>query len=233
MYPITQILRFSEKGPELASRFGPFMYLGIAFVTAVFVCKLLFVPDGNSFRFSRWMVSIVILVMFLGNFLVSFPRWALLPGPYMASADTRSVDGESMNVAVWARENLVSNPRLAADRINGLLLVAYAHAYQVTGSWNGINVPGIFLDVPFTEVEYRTLCEGNINFMVVDYRFTTHPPRLGFYFEMGENEDGYQGSLEAAVFDKFKDRDEFSLIYNDGTILIYQVDLNNCDSQIN
>jgi hypothetical protein len=141
------------------------------------------------------------------------------------------VDAVSINTAEWVSQYLGPNQRLAADRINGLLLVAYSRAYQVTGSWSSINVPGIFLSVPFTDVEYRTLCEGKIKYLVVDYRFTTHLPMLGFYYESGESRQYYRDPLDNAVFEKFKVRNEFSPIYDDGTIMIYQVDLSFCDSQ--
>jgi hypothetical protein len=229
VYPVTQLLRFSAKGPELASRVGPFMFLGIAFVGAVAVTKLFSSAAASRAWVRRVGVTLVILIMFWGNFLVSFSRWALMPGPYLASADTRSIDAQSMNTVGWFEQYLGPDRRIAADRINGLLLVAYGHAYQVTGSWNNINVPGVFLDVPFTKAEYDTLCAGKIEYIVVDNRFTSYTPMLGFYYESGENPRGYQQPLEQAVLDKFKAQDEFSLIYDDGTIFIYQVDLTNCD----
>jgi hypothetical protein len=229
LYPVTQLLRFSSKGPEIASRFGPFMFFGIAFVVAIAVTKIFSSLSVRRAWLKRVGVTVVILIMFWGNFLVSFPRYALLPGPYLASADTRSINAQSMNVADWFARYMPSDERIAADRINGLLLVAYGHAYQVTGSWNGINVPGIFLDTPFSKVEYATLCVGKIEYVVVDNRFTSYTPMLGFYYELNEKPDRYQEPLEKAVLDKFKGRDEFSLIYDDGTIFIYQVDLSNCD----
>jgi hypothetical protein len=229
IYPITQLLRFSSKGLEIASRVGPFMFLGIAFVVGIGITKI-YTPSGTT---SSWVkragMTLFLLVIFWGNFLVSFPRWALMPGPFMASADTRSVDARSMNMALWASQNLESSQRFAADRINGLLIVAYGHQYQVTGSWSNLNVPGIFLDIPFSEVEYRTLCEGKINYLVIDYRFTSYVPMLGFYYESGESKQRYQEPLERAVLDKFKVLDELSLIYDDGTFSIYQVDLSACD----
>jgi hypothetical protein len=228
-YPVTQLLRFSEKGPELASRIGPFMFIGIAFVIATAATKIFSPSVVRRAWFERIGVTLVILIMFWGNFLVSFPRWALLPGPYMASADTRSVDAESMNTVGWVQKYLPPNQRIAADRINGLLLVAYGREYQVTGSWGGINVPGVFLDTPFTAVEFDTLCTGKIEYIVVDNRFSSYTPMLGFYYESGESGQRYQEPLEKAVLEKFKGRDEFSLIYDDGTIYIYQVDLTNCD----
>jgi hypothetical protein len=229
LYPVTQLLRFTERGPEIASRFGPFMFIGIGFVLAAGATKL-YRDSSVSRGWQRQIVlAALITLMFWGNFLVSFPRWALMPGDYRASADTRSVEAQSIETVHWVDYYLGQENRIAADRINGLLLVAYGRQYQVTGSWNHINVPGIFLDVPFTEVEYRTLCEGQIEYLIVDYRFLTHLPLLGFYYEMDENALPYSDPLEAAVLEKFKAQEEFSLIYNEGNLLIYQVDLSNCD----
>jgi len=228
VYPATQLLRFSEKGPEIASRIGPFMFLGIAFVIGVSVTEHY---HASSHR--AWVkqvgIALFLMLMFWGNFLVSFPRWALLPGTYMSAADTRSVEAQSMATAQWVRDYVGEEKRLAADRINGLLMVAYGQQYQVTGSWNSINVPGIFLDVPFTEEAYHTLCEGQIEYLVVDNRFTTHTPMLGFYYEIAENEQPYQEPLDPAVLEKFRGQEAFSLIYDGGNLIIYQVDLSNCD----
>lgn len=229
LYPLTQLLRFSEKGPEIASRIGPFMYMGIGFVLAVGITNL-YGRQSVSWGWLRQVVlGVVVTIMFWGNFLVSFPRWALMPGDYRASADTRSVEAQSMEMVYWFDYYLGQENRIAADRINGLLLVAYGRQYQVTGSWNNINVPGVFLDVPFTQVEYNTLCEGDIEYMVLDYRFLDYLPLLGFYYEQDENEFPYRVPLETAVFEKFRVEEAFSLIYNGGDILIYQVDLSNCD----
>lgn len=229
-YPVTQLLRFSDKGPELASRIGPFMFFGIAFVIAIGVTKIL-----NSFETVTWQkrtgITAFIVIMFWGNFLVSFPRWALMPGPYMASADTRSVVTNSIDAAIWARDHLGPDQRIAADRINGLLMNAYGQKYQVTGSWESINVPGIFLSAPFTDVERQTLCDGRVRYLVVDHRFTNHLPLLGFYYEAEERVGYYQEPLEVAVLEKFKALDEFSLIYDDGAVLIYEVELTYCGSE--
>lgn len=228
-YPFTQLLRFSEKGPELASRVGPFMFVGIAFVVAIAVTEIFNIAATSQGLRRRWAITLVMVIMFWGNFLVSFPRWALLPGPYLASADTRSIDAQSMNITDWVSRYIGSNQTVAADRINGLLLVAYGRAYQVTGSWNYINVPGIFLNTPFTKDEYRILCTGGIEYILIDRRFTTHTPMLGFYYESGENAMQYDEPLEWSVLDKFKGLEQFSLIYDDGTIMMYQVDLSDCD----
>lgn len=229
LYPVTQLLRFSEKGPEIASRIGPFMFFGIAFVLAVSATKLYPAADASWVRWRHAALTAVIVLMFWGNFLVSFPRWALMPGPYRAAADTRSVEVQGLATTQWFLDYLGPEHRLAADRINGLLQVAYGRQYQVTGSWNNINVPGIFLDVPFTEVEYRTLCEGQVDYLIVDYRFNSHLPLLGFYYEDAENELPYTEPLETAVLDKFRAHDGFSLVYDGGDLVIYQVDLSNCD----
>jgi hypothetical protein len=229
-YPVTQLLRFSEKGPELASRIGPFMFFGIAFVIAIGVTKIFNSSEPVTWQ-KRAGITAFIVIMFWGNFLVSFPRWALMPGPYMASADTRSVVANSIDAAIWARDHLGPDQRIAADRINGLLMNAYGQKYQVTGSWESLNVPGIFLSAPFTNVERQTLCDGQVSYLVVDHRFTNSLPLLGFYFEAEERAGYYQEPLEAAVLEKFKDLDEFSLIYDDGAVLIYQVDLTYCDSE--
>jgi hypothetical protein len=229
LYPGTQLLRFTEKGPELAARIGPFMYIGIAFVLAVTIIKLH--TSQIASRGWPWQIGLALMMtlIFWGNVLVSSPRWALMPGPYRASADTRSIEEQGLEAVQWVNEYLGVQRRLAADRINGLLMVTYSGQHQVTGSWDHINVPGIFLDAPFTQVEYDTICTGEIEYLVVDERFMTYLPLLGFYYEQEERDLPYVDPLEEAVLEKFKERPEIDLLYDGGNLLIYEVDLSYCD----
>jgi hypothetical protein len=101
LYPATQALRFTEQGPEIASRIGPFMYVGIGFVIAYgFV---VWYPSHQSRWRKQLFLTMCLVVLFWGSVLVSFPRWALLPQGYLASADTRSVEARGINTATWGR----------------------------------------------------------------------------------------------------------------------------------
>lgn len=228
LYPTTQVLRFTERGPEIASRIGPFMYVGICFVIAYgFV---IWYPSHESRWRKQIFLTLCLVVMFWGSVLVSFPRWALLPQGYLASADTRSVEERGITTATWTYEYLGPDNYFSADRINGLLLISFGQQVQITGSFYGINIPGVFLEPTVTPVEYQTLCDGEVQYILIDYRLTEHIPMLGYYYEIGELKEGrYTEPLMPGVFSKFDIADNFSRIYDNGKLMIYHVDLAACE----
>jgi len=227
LYPVTQVLRFSERGPEIASRIGPFMYVGIGFVIAYGV--VVWYPHHKTQLFKQVFLTVCIVLMFWAAVLVSFPRWALLPQGYLASADTRTIEERGIKTAFWAREYLGARNRISADRINGLLMISYGEQTQITGSFDNLNIPGVFLASTVTPVEYQTLCDGEVNYILVDYRMTAYKPMLGYYYEAEELKEGfYTEPLLAGVFSKFDVAQHFSRLYDDGAIMIYQVDLSAC-----
>ena len=228
LYPVTQVLRFTERGPEIASRIGPFMYVGIGFTIAYgFV---VWNPPGEARWRRQLLFTLALVTLFWGAVLVSFPRWALLPQGYLAAADTRSIEPRGINTATWTQDFLGPDHHFAADRINGLLLISFGHQTQITGSFYGINIPGVFLDPTVTEVEYQTLCAGEVRFILVDYRLTEYLPMLGYYYEIGELKEGvYTAPLLPGVFTKFDVAEHFTRIYDNGKQMIYHVDLTACE----
>jgi hypothetical protein len=220
-YPATQVLRFTSSGPELAGRIGPFMYTGISFVLAVAIAKLY---PGLRFRW-RWHILFTALsvLLFWGGILLSFARWAVLPGAYMASADTRSIEEQGISTAEWANEYLGHDNVFSADRINALLMVSYGNQSLVTGSFNAIDVPGLFIAPILYPDQYAIMCQSGIEYLVVDMRFTEVLPMFGYYYEGGElGPRSYERPLEAGVLQKFDFDRYFNRIYDAGSVRIFQ-----------
>lgn len=74
---------------------------------------------------ARIIVVVLAAAAFVGGYVLgSGPSWARLPGPYMAAADTRSMDAEALAAVKWSREALPAGSRIAADRVSSDLLAA-------------------------------------------------------------------------------------------------------------
>ena len=69
--------------------------------------------------------------------------WSLLPGPYLVSADNRSIEPEGITAAEWAKVYLPGQ-RVASDRINTLLMATYGREHTVTGTSANIPVQHVF-----------------------------------------------------------------------------------------
>jgi hypothetical protein len=88
----------------------------------------------------------------------------------------------------------------------------------------------VFLEPSVTTVEYQTLCDGEVQYIMVDYRLTDNIPMLGYYYEIGELKEGrYTEPLLPGVFSKFDVTENFSRIYDNGKLMIYHVDLTACE----
>jgi hypothetical protein len=223
LYPVTQVLRFTENGSELGGRIGPFMFVGIAFTITIGV---LFLYQGMQKHRNRYLILVVLVsIMFYGNILVSFVRWAILPGDYLAAADARSIDIHSIEASNWLLKTFGPNNLIGSDRINTLIMAGYGRQQAVTASYDQVDVPGIFLDPQIDANEYDEICRGQIEFLIVDMRFVDYMPTLGFYYESGEmGALGYHSEpIYKGLFKKFEEISFMNRVYDSGNIVIYQV----------
>ncbi|MBN1564051.1 MAG: hypothetical protein JXA10_09430 [Anaerolineae bacterium] len=225
LFPVTQLLRFTSVGPELAARVTAFMYIGIAFVMAIVVVNL-FPTRVNSY-FRQFVGAAIIVFLFWDGVILSFPQYAQLPGPYLASADTRSVEATGIETALWTRDHIGAKGHFIADRINGALLNAFGGQLIVSDAYYDINTFSIFLSGSLDPGNYEALCVGQIQYVLMDYRFTEYPPMGGFYYD--EAEQGlYDDTMYISSIQKFDALDRFNRIFDNGIIAIYQVDLSYC-----
>ena len=94
-------------------------------------------------RYTRYiaLLTVPLIVIFVGNVMVGVgPSWSRLPGPYLVSADSRSIDPQSVDAASWTLSYLGSNNRIATDRVNGLIFGAGANQYPVAHVNSGVDV---------------------------------------------------------------------------------------------
>lgn len=220
-YPATLALRLTHLGAETANRTSGFLFLGIGFVLASGAVRLR--RPQHRGRVRLVLLATWYAVVWFGGMIVGVPDWARVPGPYIAAADMRSVDGEGIAAADWMRRELGPGNRIAADRTNRFLLATYGDQRAVTFYVDGANVPAVILASSFGPVEQEALQIGRISYVVVDRRLSTTLPLADVYVELGEPRSDPTRPVSLAALTKFDDVYRASRVFDSGDICIYDV----------
>jgi hypothetical protein len=136
-------------------------------------------------------------VMVIGGFLIGWPIWGRFPGPFVISADSRSVDAEGIAAAEWSLAEIGPNKREVADRSQRLLQGTYGLQQAVTGYGNTYidnNQPAADSSCPNLAI----LNEANTNCVSVDSKALIITPNLG----PSEQAVAFDGNVQYVVFDR-------------------------------
>ena len=102
LYVPSQALRLSQAGIEVADRATEFVFLGLATVLAIGMTQVR--PDVLTRRVAIWALSILATVLFIGGIVAgSGPDWERFPGPFLVSADARSLTQEGISAAAMGQ----------------------------------------------------------------------------------------------------------------------------------
>jgi hypothetical protein len=221
-HPIMQVFRLTSSGWEIANRSSEFLFWAIAFVLAIAVLRIsaLNVPKRLVVAgFAVWAT-----ILFVGGSISGWPPWARQPGPYLVSADSRSIEPEGVDAAKWAYDHLPRESRMTADRINTLLMSVYGHQRLITHLGDELYLASVFFSPHYGPSEIELIEEARAEYLVVDMRLTRDLPLVGVYFEGGEPRasDSLQ-TMPVAGMKKFDNVDNFSRIYDSGNIKIYHI----------
>jgi hypothetical protein len=216
-------LRLIPHIADVSARSAEFLSLAIAFVLTVGpVRDWLFNTVGTK-RVA--LVTLLTTILFLGGFILGAGApWARLPGPYLVSADMRSIEPEGIAAANWARAYLGPGNRVAADRTNSLLMGSFGLQRSVTHINDNVDVSPLFFSLDFGKEARAILAQGDIRYIVVDHRLSTGLPRFGVYFESGEV-DSFQHKtpIASAALAKFDQIDNVNRVFDSGDIVIYEI----------
>jgi len=220
LYPISHVFRFTNFGSEITDRAAAFLFIPLAFVLAIFITQ--FWPTRWLSRRQISLITCAISIIFLGGIIS--PPWQLLPGPYLVSADPRSIEPQGIQAALWTVSQLGPNNRIAADRINGLLMDTYGDQYILSSLAHNIDVMPVFFSSRLDSSDVSLLRQAKIRYIVVDLRLTKALPTIGFYFEPGEP-GSFQdrAPLSPQYFTKFNTISKIDRVFDSGDIIIYDV----------
>ena len=222
-FPLTLLARFSPVSAEVASRTPEFFFIAIAPIMALRLARLAYRGRVATFQLAR--AGAVMAILVVGGVLIGLPDWARLPGPYLVSADGRSVDAEGVAAATWTLTNLGNDGTFAADRVNRLLLSAYGRQEVATTYTTGVPIRNLFLSHQLGPAERRVAQAAEIDYVLTDHRLTTGLPVVGHYFDRGEEVvvGIHDSPLDPSLLDKFDANPEISQIFDGGDIKIYDM----------
>lgn len=225
IYPVMLGFRFTSAGWELANRSSEFVFWALGYIIGI---GALAIGAFQRFRIPArvWTFGFVVwaTIIFLGGSIAGWPPWARLPGTYLVSADTRSVEAQGIAAARWAGQHLDPQDRIAADRVNTLLLATYGQLLPVTHQYDGIYLSPIFVSEQIGFVERQLMQLVSLDYVLVDDRLSTALPRVGVYFEAGEpNANEYVVPLALSALTKFDGFPQVSRLFDDGHIRFYDI----------
>ena len=227
--PLLLAARVVPKGGEIYDRSNSFLFLPFALYVASFAAWFLWrEPHQPGFRRDRRSMTVRLAAValasaaFLGGYILGGgPNWARLPGPYMAAADTRSMDAETLAAVKWSGENLAAGSRIAADRVSSVLLAAQAGLWPVMKGPNGIDVAALYVADSWGLPETDKAVAMRLRYLYVDRRLAAEKPHYGSYFFQGETGEGKQ--FTAQQLSKFDSVPGISVVYRHGPVSIYDL----------
>jgi hypothetical protein len=223
-YPASLALRLTVTGAEESTRIPEFVYLGVAFVGALVIAGLRrpTPPDRFPARNVAW--AGVAGVVFCGGLVIGVPRWSRLPGPYLPSADSRSIEPQGITAASWSLRYLGPGTRIATDRVNRILMGGDGRQYPVTSYGDQVDTWRLFYTSSVDAVDRQIIRAGALSVLVTDQRLTTALPFTRAYFELGEpHSDDRTVPLDPAFLNKWDAVAGVSRFFDSGAIRMFDV----------
>ncbi|MGH9422138.1 MAG: hypothetical protein ACRD3J_19330, partial [Thermoanaerobaculia bacterium] len=223
LYPLSLLARLTPIGADVAARTPEFLYIGVGVVVALALARFSYSGRLGSFRLAA--VGSALAVLVVGGVLVGMPGWERLPGPYLVSADSRSIESEGLAAAAWSNAVLGPNNNFVADRVNRLLLSTYGQQTIVTSYATGVPVNQLFFAPQIGDAERQIVQAGQVRYLLADQRLTTALPTVGHYFDSGEETlvGPRVSPLDPELLDKFDDTPDVSRVFDSGDIRIYDI----------
>jgi len=222
-YPMTLLMRLTPRGMEVGGRASPFVFMPLAFVIAVGVLAIWLKPEARSYRQAVFLLGAAVL--FAGGITTGWPAWARIPGPYLVVADTRSIEPQGIQAALWARAHLPSQSRLIADRVNRMLMATYGQQRPTTSMADRVRTYRVVLSETLGAVERETLQVTNTRYVLIDERLDDARPLLGMYFENGENVIRRASNpLTMITLTKFEREAWINRVFDSGDLVLYDLE---------
>jgi hypothetical protein len=218
--PLTFAARSLPQVGELSNRGTTFLFLPLAALVGIAFVRLR--DHGMRVgRMARYTVVLLATLMYLGGVVLgNGPDWQRLPGAWLASAENRSMDTETLAAVQWANEDLAPGTRIAADRISGDLLSAQARLWVVSKEGQADPASLYFADT-WGNDQLQTIRQLHLQYLYVDERLATQLPHVGVYFHAGETPAPQK--LTRTQLTKWDEVLGIAVAYRHGPVTIYDL----------
>jgi hypothetical protein len=246
LIPVTMAVRFVPSWAEVGDRCTGFLFLPFSLLAAdcgVRWFQSLPSQHSNSrmHRLTKTLQFPALLLatgVFVGGMLLgSGPDWMRLPGGYLAVADVRSMDAETLAAVRWASDELAPGSRIGADRVSAILLASKARSWPVMKEDQKEDREKLYTpELYYADVwgsEETQLARGlHLQYLYVDQRLAAAKPHAGsYYFYHGDTANAAAGpavepeprKLTHAELTKFDNVPGIHAIYRHGPIVIYDL----------
>jgi hypothetical protein len=222
-YPAGLALRLvgDSRGWEVAHRSSVFVFLALGFLIALGLTDLWLARRPRWFGIAPVVVGASII--FLGGMIAGWPPKWRLPGSYLVSATTRSVEPQGIAAALWARSWLGPDNRIAVDTVNYMLMGSYGEQHYVSTLSGGVDTSWIFYAPSIGPSEVEILRRGRIRYVVIDLRLSMAPPMLPPYAGGDPRGKDLTKPVPIAVLEKFDRTPGVNRVFDSGDIVIYDV----------
>jgi hypothetical protein len=219
-YSLTLVSHVSASAAPFGNRAASFTFFFVATLIALW-----WISSGRLDRPRYGAISLVVLAaVAVGGVLIgTSPDYQRVPGRYLVEADQRSIDSQAMAAADWAKAHLPQDTRIAADRDDSALMAAVGHLTPVTHRDGSVNVGPLYFAATIGPAQKAMIRRGQIRLLLVDSRWTTSPPYLGYYFEKPVQTAQTFQRLTPEELNKFADWSGARRIYHSGPISIYDL----------
>ena len=200
---------------EVADRASTFVTLAMALVVAAWLA-----PRIQTFAA---LVAPGLVMLILGGTLIGGgPDWQRVPGPYLAGAEQRSIDSESVAVAQWVGTYLPKGSLVAADSTFTRLLPNFAPVTTITQPAGFDSMTPLFIAHSVDQEVLRLILQNDVDFIVVDTRLVGQTVRSGGFFEGSTGYGPDAQTIKRDQVQKFEDQPGFDLVL-DGPVKVYDV----------
>lgn len=215
----TLALRLTANGTETSQRASEFVFIGLAYLAAMVVAGIRRIPGSRGLAL---VTACLGTVVFLGGFIIGEPPQGRQPGPFLVSAERRSVSAQGLAAARFAAEHLPPGSRILVDHSNAMLMGSYGGLDPVTQKVGNTPISRVFTDRTFDAPARRVLTLGRIRYIVVDRRLARSAPVAGYYFTSEEpNAYDITEGISYQALSKFNGVPGLTKIYANGAISIY------------
>lgn len=220
LYPIIPGGHLTASTAEVGDRSAGFVFLGVGFVISWWFWQ----------RRARWWraaaLGLTATVIFLGSVVLGSGSVSQqLPGPFRVSDDARSIDADNLAAASWMSTHLPVDSKIYTDRVGGLLAASVGRQYTVTHIGTNIDASRLLLDPEFGPDDLDLIRQAGIRYLAADRRNAFGLPNQGVYIENGEfGGDARTSAVPAAALRKFSSVPGVSVIYDNGSIVIYDLE---------